>query len=187
MNKRLIITLIVSDLVWSISAFIYDYSAIVRTPVYFWPFLIVCPLFPFLLALVWVRIYKNTTPNDFLLAFAAIPSAIYLIAALIYYPTWMIQNSFDWLSFGQIFWVAFYGIQGIYLLLKFAFTKMALWLAGSFLLLSLTVQYQTRTLGFQDFANFSDNLLLTEYTALEIIVLGLIISLTITKKLALNR
>jgi len=178
MNRRLIIVLIILDLIWSTAALIYDYPVIIQTPIYYWPFLIVCPVFPFLLTLVWSQIYRDKTPNNYLLAFAAIPSVIYLTASLIYYPTWMILNTFDWYALGQIFWVAFYGIQAFYLLMKFSYTKTALWLAGAFLIISLTVQFKTKTLGFQDFTNFSDSLLLIEYLIMVIaaILLPILIS-----------
>ena len=172
-NKILLKTIIILDLVWTGSALVYDWPALGHIPVYAWPFIIICPVYPFLLALVWWWLYHGKKPNRFLLAFAALPSAAYFAAALIYYPTWMAANNFDWLAFGQIFWVAFYGLQGFWLLRRKSISANALNIVVAFLLTSFVVQYLSQTYGYLDLAGIDRTVILIEYLILGLIVIGL--------------
>ena len=165
--------IVVIDLVWTGSALVYDWPALGHIPFYAWPFIIICPVYPFLLALVWRQYYRRRKPNQFLLAFAALPSATYFVAALIYYPTWMAANGFDWLAFGQIFWVAFYGLQGFWLLRHQTINVNALNLAAAFLLISFVAQYLSQTYGYLDLAGIDRTVVTTEYIILGLIVIGL--------------
>ena len=164
--QRFVLAAIILNLVWAGSALVYDWPAMTRIPVYWWPFVVICPYYPFLLALVWRQIYCEHKLNRFLLAFAAAPSVIYFLAALMYYPTWMIKNNFDWLAIGQIFWVAFYGLQGWFLLKSQSVSPSAVGLACVFLLLSFAIQYRYDTFGYLDTTNLSRPLILAEYSLL---------------------
>lgn len=169
-NKYLFFILI--NFIWAFLALIYDIPAILDIPFYFWPFIIICPIFPALLAIVWWQKYNNKV-NDYLFTFAATPSTIYFIGALIFYPTKMFFTGFNWLDLGQIFWVAVYGLQGFYLLSKYPTKKSAQILATSFLLLSFIIQYQTKTFRYLDFDNVPLLILLFEYVVLGITLLCL--------------
>lgn len=184
MHRKLIPFLIALNLIWSAAAFTYDAPEIFRIPFYLWPFIVICPVYPFLLALVWCFIKKEQL-NSILLSFAAIPSAIYFLASLVYYPTWMMLNGFDWLALGQIFWVTFYGIQGLYLIQKYTPAKSAIILACLFLVISFGVQYfvhhSNDKNSYIDYTNFSSVLLLGEYVFL--VTATLVLSLALyTKK-----
>lgn len=164
-KKNVLIILIVLDIIWSLAALIFDFSRIAQIPPLLWPFIIICPIFPMLLAIYWIQSLSGKD-NKFLRSFVSLPGFIYLIAAVIYYPAWMIINGFDILSFGQIFWVMVYGLQCYYLLAKkrteFAPSVIAvLYLWSSFL-----VQYLFRSLGFYDMTNFKPELILGGYTVL---------------------
>lgn len=171
-NRRLIIFLILLDLVWVISAIIYDWNKILSIPIYFWPFIIICPVFPLLLGFFWLGVIKGSK-NHLLLAFAAIPSVVYFVAAIIYYPTWMIFNGFDILTFGQIFWVAVYGLQGMYILKNYKIKLSATISVIIFLLLSFLIQYLTKTFGLFDTTNFPPQLVGLEYLALSVFTISI--------------
>jgi len=169
--KKISILIVIIDVVWSAAAIIHDLDMFGTIPVYFWPFVVICPLYPLLLSLVWAKSISSS-PNNYLLAFAALPSTIYLFAALIYYPTWMMQNEFDWLTFGAIFWVLAYGVQGFYLLWRFRLKLLPAILACVFLFASFIIQFLNKTFGTQDFTNFSDQLIITEYLTLFLITIS---------------
>ena len=151
-------------------AAVYDWEIFSKIPIYLWPFLVICPMFPALLSLVWAQ-SLDSKPNNLLLAFAAIPSLLYLLAALIYYPTWMIQNGFDWMTFGAIFWVLAYGLQAIYLLSKYRVRFIFTVAVALFLFVSFVVQYKTKTYGAQDFTNFSVITFSLEYLVMSLLAL----------------
>ncbi len=138
--KKYLPYLIVLNILWSFAAIIYDFDKIAAMPIYVAPFLAVCPVYPALLALHWYILFKFGKPNVYTAAFAGLPSIMYFILALIYYPLWMLKHGFNWLAFGQIFWVAFYGLQGFYILIKQKSTFLALVLAIIFVLMSLIFQ-----------------------------------------------
>ncbi|MEI7792399.1 MAG: hypothetical protein WCI57_02860 [Candidatus Berkelbacteria bacterium] len=171
LNHKFIIALIILDLAWASIAAAYDWEVFRQVPVCLWPFLIICPVFPALLSLVWAQ-SLDFEPSNCLLAFGAIPSLIYFFAALIYYPTWMALNGFDWMTFGAIFWVLPYGLQAIYLILrhrvKFRFSVAAI----IFLLVSFGIQYKTKTYGAQDFTNFSASLYNLDYLIMFLVALS---------------
>ena len=173
MNKKFVFAIIIFNLIWSVSALLYDGKVILQIPFYFWPFLIICPIFPFILAIVWYQIYDKNKPNYWLLSLGGIASVTYFLAALIYYPTWMFQNGFDLLAFGQILWVAAYGIQGLYLIIQYDTKKIAVLLTTLFLMLSFVVQWKTETIGYLDFTNISSRTITGEYLCLSLLLLFL--------------
>jgi len=174
MKKSKIVFLILINIVWAVAALIYDIPAIAKVPIYFWPFIVICPAYPTLLAITWWQIYKNKKPNNYLLAFAAIPSAAYLIGALIFYPTTMILSGFSWLDFGQIFRVAVYGLQGAYLLKKYPIKKSPLILVTVFLIISFIIQYSTKTYNYINLSVLSDIISLIGYSSLVLMLFALL-------------
>lgn len=170
MNKKFVSLLIVIDLIWSVSAVVNDWEKIVAIPFWFWPFILICSVYPLLLAWHWSLSLANRR-SDWLSVFAVLPAVIYFVAALIYYPVWMILNGFDILAFGQIFWVAVYGVQAIYLMLSTKLTPLPAAAASSFIALSFIIQLKTNSFGFFDTTNFSKLIIYSEYLVLTIIVL----------------
>lgn len=120
-----------------------------------WPLVIICPIYPLLLAFVWFQLYRKNRPNQLLLAFATIPSIVFGILALLYYPLAMFYQGFSWNGFGQIFWVLFYALQGWYLLKKYKVTQLALSIASIYLLIKLYLDYRYLSFGYLDFTGFS--------------------------------
>jgi hypothetical protein len=176
LRKNILVILIIIDVIWSISALIYDFERIINLPIFFWPFIAICPIFPMLLAIHWMTsIYGKQ--NNFLLSFASIPSFVYLIAAIIYYPTWITLNGFDILSFGQIFWVAVYGLQGLFLIIHNRIKPVYSALVSIFLLISFFVQFSTKSFSFFDTSNFSRQLIVAEYLTVAIFTLVLFLVL----------
>lgn len=180
--KKLFVVLIVLDLVWAIAALVYDWSAIGKIPFYFWPFIIICPIYPFLLALTWYQKVKFNHINSYLLVFAAIPSMAYFIGALIYYPTIMVSNGFNWLVFGGIFWVAFYGLQAFYLAIKEKIALTPLLCAILFVAISFVVQYLTKTFGYLDTTGLDNQVIAIIYS---FTFVNLILYLIVLRKLNL--
>lgn len=189
MKNRILIALVVLDLFWSAVALVYDYPAIIRIPFDLWPFIVICPVFPFLLMLVWLSVILRGKANPFLLAFAALPSLIYGIGALIFYPTIMYFNGFDWLGFGQIFWVLFYSLQGAYLLFEWSGTKsrthhgkfVPIILVLIFIIVSILIQFFTKTFGYLAFDLVPANILLIEMMVL--ITINILIFLILVTRL----
>lgn len=148
----MIIFFIVIDLFWSIAALIYDWSKLTTIAPWLWPFVAVCPIFPLLIALVLLQLYRKKSPNQFLLAFAAIPSLVYGLVAVIFYPVAMIYQGFSWNAVGQIFWVGLYAIQGFWLIREFRPGKFAFYSALVFVATKiLIVDILFKSFGYFDF------------------------------------
>ncbi len=101
---------------WAGLALIYDYSEIFVRPFYLWPIIIICPLYPALLAYVWWKVSAGKETNQYIFALGVIGATYFGLSALIFYPLAMREEGFTWLAAGAIFWVVFYGAQGAYLL-----------------------------------------------------------------------
>lgn len=166
--------LIILDFVWSASAFWYDADKLLTFSPFLWLFVAVCPVFPFLLALVLLQLYRKKSPNQFLLAFAAISSAVYGVLAILYYPIAMYYQGFSWNAFGQIFWVLFYALQGFWLIRKFKIDKFPFALVSILLVLQLVIiDFYYKSFGYFDFTGISSNLLLW-LVIIAIVSLGII-------------
>jgi hypothetical protein len=160
MHKRydkLIISLIILNFIWAIAALIYDLPAIAQVPWYFLPFILICPVYPALLLVFWCQKLSKRHINDYFTAFSALPAAVYLTGALIYYPFYMFRNGFDWLSVGQILWVAFYGLQGFWILSKNKIKRIHYLGPIIYLSASFIIQIDNRAFDYLDFSNFSDH------------------------------
>ena len=160
--------LIYADLFWSVAAFVWDWPKMAQIHFYVWPFALICPIYPLLLAIIWFQLYRKKSPNQFLLAFATIPSIVFGILAIVYYPTAMYYQGFSWNGLGQIFWVIFYAAQGAYLFSKYQLAKWPLALASAYLIVKLCLDYKYLTFGYLDFTN------IPQLAVLILIVIGLI-------------
>ncbi|OQA52284.1 MAG: hypothetical protein BWY43_00568 [candidate division WS2 bacterium ADurb.Bin280] len=142
--------LIILDFFWALAALFVDLPKLLEIPPYLWLIVAVCPVYPFLLALVFLRILKRRKVNHFLLSLASFPSAIFGVLALVYYPLKMSHAGFNWIDFGQIFWVFFYSLQGWYLLINKKISFVALFSAFCFLCAKLIIDYKYLMFGYLD-------------------------------------
>lgn len=145
-TKTLLITL---DVIWSLAALIYDWPIIITLPWYSWPFIVICPLYPLLLALSWWLM------SPYLVAVTALASIVWGLLALAFYPLTMLADGWSWNAIGQIVWVWVYAAQGWWMMVNLPLPKRAVWLASGWMLLVLTIEYQTKTYGYLDVAALS--------------------------------
>jgi hypothetical protein len=143
----MITLLIWLNLFWSLCAWIYDGPTLLSIPSLALPFVVICPLFPLLLAGVWLG--KKTEKNNIYLQYLAIlPSCIYGLLALFFYPLLLHFDHFSWSALLEIPWVLFYGIQGWYLLPSLPRHLPALTLTSVFLLVSFFIQFSYKSFGY---------------------------------------
>ncbi len=136
------------DLFWSVAALLYDATKLSSISWYLWPLVIVCPLYPLLLAIVFYKITKNKPVNQFLIAFATVGSASFSFLALAFYPMLMINEGFDILGLGQILWVLFYSVQGWYLISRFKLKVLAIIAVNVYLVVKFLLDYKYLSFGY---------------------------------------
>lgn len=134
--------LIALNLSMGMAALVYDTSAIASLPWYSVPFIVICPLYPILLALH----ISTQGEHPWLHAFATIPPTVYGGLALCFYPLSMAYNGFSWNDIGHLFWVLTYAIQAAFFLPRHPTTATVT--ASLFMLLSLTILYVTNSYGY---------------------------------------
>lgn len=146
----IILLLSIADLIWSFSAWVFDFGKLTTIPYYLLPFILTCPIYPLLLSISLFQIWKKRRVNLFVLYLGILGSVVYGFGAVFYYPVYMSLNGFDWYAFGGIFWVLFYGIQGAYLLFskQRGFSLYSLFAAGLFVATKIKIDYFTRTYGY---------------------------------------
>ena len=149
--------LIILDFFWSAAALWVDIPKLPGAPVWAWPFIVVCPIYPFLLAWVWIAIIKKRDPNPYLLSFATIPSAVFGPLAILFYGAFLEIGGLHWQDFGQIFWVAFYSIQGWYLLSTKKLKILPILAVVLYLAVKFLVDYRFKTFGYFTFDGISDS------------------------------
>ncbi|OQB06322.1 MAG: hypothetical protein BWY19_00313 [bacterium ADurb.Bin212] len=176
MIKRISLAFILLNLIWSAIAFFVDYKVIGNIPFYFWPFTIICPLFPFLLFILWLREHFRKNTRDLWLSLFSIPPIAYFFGSLIYYPYWMLQNGFNLYAFGQIFWVAFYGIQGIWFSIKRKNDLKYDLVAISYIVISFIIQYFGETYGYFDTSNISNLAMAIIYALIVLLTLAIVLA-----------
>jgi hypothetical protein len=113
----------------------------------------VCPIYPLLLALLLLQLYLKKSPNQFLLAFGAIPSIVFGVLAILFYPIAMIYQGFSWNAVGQIFWVLVYAGQGFWLYGKFKINRLPFFISSLFLAFVLFFEFATKSFSYFDFSN----------------------------------
>ena len=155
----MLLILIILDLFWSVAAWIYDVHKLLTIPLYFWLFVAVCPLYPLLLALILLQLYLKKSPNQFLLSFAVIPSIVFGVLALFFYPIAMYYQGFSLNALGQIFWVWFYAYQGIWLFRKFKIKTLPFLAASLFTAFVLLFEFFSKSYGYFDFDNLPPQIL----------------------------
>lgn len=181
MKKKCLYILVGLDLLWSVLAFNHDWPKFAIVPAWAWVFAFICPIYPLLLAVVWAQIINKKHPNDYLLAFAVGPSMIFGVLALLFYPLAMAYQGFDWNGLGQIFWVAFYSIQGWYLFYKIGVSKAAFAFAGVFLATALSLDYRFKGFGYFNLDQIAD-LAIKILFIIALLLLALVWSLELRKK-----
>lgn len=139
--------LALADAVWAALALGYDLPKLVFVPLWAWPFVAICPLFPALLAGVWT-LPERRRATSLLTALAALPSAVYGLVSLVYYPLYLTYWGFDWVVASRSPGF-FYAAQGWWLLrrypLKRGMLTALLWLLGSWF-----VHWRFSSFGFFD-------------------------------------
>lgn len=171
--KRYAKLLTLLNVILSLSALIYDLPAIKNIPLIYWPFIVICPIYPALLAVCWHKITRVQKINPLLIAFATIPSIIYFVGAALFYPLWMAHNGFNIYALGQVFWVALYGLQAIYLYFILRVNYRATLMVISFLATSFLIQHKTKTYGYLDLTNMPENQIISIYLILIIIAVAI--------------
>lgn len=156
----MIIVVFILDLVWSLIGFIVDLPKIANLPFYLWPIVLICPIYPLLLAFVWYRYIKKKSINQYLISFAALPSVIFGFLVIPFYLTAMYYQGFSWRDVGQIFWVLFYAIQGFYLFEKNRISYLALMLPALYLMIKLFLDIKYQTFGYLNVEEIDPNALL---------------------------
>ncbi len=147
-TTRIVTSLIVLDIAWSLIAFFYDYSSIVAIPHWARVFVVICPIYPALLAACWDYERRHKAIPALLLALSSIASVTYGVLALAFYPTIMHYVGWDWINFGQIFWVLFYALQGLYFLRRKKFSLPSVLIMSIFLIASLSTDYRWQSFGY---------------------------------------
>ncbi len=150
MKRKIIYSLIIIDIIWAIAAVVYDYPELIARPVYLWPILVVCPLYPALLAYIWWIVDIGKKINSYLFALGVIGSTYFGISALVFYPLVMREEGFNWLTLGAIFWVLFYGAQGVYLFWtqKYRLAIVPVFLTAIYLATKLYLDWRYNTFGY---------------------------------------
>lgn len=172
-DNCVLIFFILADFFWFLAALLYDADKLLTLSPLLWLFVAVCPLYPLLLALVLLQLYLKKLPNQFLLGFAAIHSAVYGVLAILYYPLAMYHQGFSWNAFGQIFWVLFYALQGLWLLLNYKINREVFILAGAILVLKLIIiDFYFKSFGYFDFTGIP-NYVLISLLFITVILLGM--------------
>ncbi len=157
------------DIIWAIVALIFDYPVLSQIKYYYWPFIAICPIYPLLLAIIWLLIISRKSVNRYLLCFGVIPSIVYFIGAILYYPTWMFCNGFNFSALGQIFWVVFYGIQAFILADKITWRIIPSLFVSIFIGFSFYIQYINHSFGYFDYSNISYHIEISIYMLIVII------------------
>ena len=168
------------DFAWALMALIYDAPKLLQIDWFLWPLVLICPLFPFLLGLVLLKVVKGKKINIFLLSFAAIPSAVFGVLALLFYPMLMINEGFSILGFGQILWVLFYGVQGWYLIYRYKMQRRAVIVASAYLIIKATLDYYFLSFGYLAVDKLTHNQLVTLYA-------GALVAILVTNMLISSR
>ena len=156
LSKRALHVLIGGNIAISLLSLRYDAPILPTIPYWAWAFVIICPLYPLVLALFY---YGELTQkrNDILTAIAVLSAATYGLAALAYYPLHMYATFYNWLDTGNIFWVWLYATQGWWLIRKLPRPHpLALTIATGFILCAFTIQFRTLSFGYLDYASLSN-------------------------------
>ncbi len=139
--------LVVLNVTMSLVALTVDWQAIQAVPAALIPFIVICPIYPFLLALIWMhKLHRRTIP--LFLQAALLPTATYGVLAPLYYVTHSFVTVFSWNDMGQIGWVLLYAGQAMYLLLTTKMSRAALFWGGCFSAVSLCLQFVTKSYGY---------------------------------------
>ena len=140
-------------------ALAYDWPALAAIPWYLLPLVVICPVYPTLLAVALL-----TGRRGVLAGIATVPAAVFGLLALAFYPLYMLRNGFAWTDLGQIFWVLAYAVPA--LLLSPQVSPRGRRVGGLFSLACLLTLYETKSFGYLGLAD------ITDATRLFLLVLG---------------
>jgi len=149
-------TLFTLDLLWSALAWTVDFQKLYIVPPWAWIFCFICPIYPLLLSFIWYKKAQNRNVHDLLWSLAVLPSCVFGILALVYYPLKMVNQGFNFTDLGQILWVMFYSTQAWYLFFIHRKTqKTRVIFVLFFLLLEFYVEFKYLTFGYLNFDGFT--------------------------------
>jgi len=168
---KVIWIIFILDIFWSAAGFAVDIPKLSNIPAYLWPFVLICPIYPLLLALIWYMYIKKRPINQYLLSFATLPSIVFGVLAVVFYPTAMIYQGTSLRDIGQIFWVLFYAVQGLYLFEKNKFSALALFIPSLYLIIKLYLDIRYGTFGYLDVEGIESNSLLALFLGALIFVI----------------
>jgi hypothetical protein len=161
--------LAIIDLGWSLIAWIYDWASLQSIPLYWWPFIVICPLFPLLLGLGWWGRWRGFWLK--VLPWAALPSITYGFLAPFFYGAHSYYTGFVWQDVGQVLWVWAYAFQALFLMRVFKVSLSNLVAAALFMLVALTSQYLTLSLHYLDLSSIPHDIVRGLY------ILGIVFTL----------
>jgi hypothetical protein len=101
------------------------------------------------------------------------PSAVLGPMAIVYYPLKMMNNGFNMVDFGQIFWVLFYSLQGWFLFREKIPNKMPIIFVTVFLTVKFTIDLVYLSFDYLDLSTLQNDQLIGLY------LLGVGLSLTL--------
>ncbi len=173
MVKVLVWFLVVLGFLMAGLALNLDLHDFVETPWYLWPWVPICALYPFLLALNYLYfLWKGEFPW-FFLSFTVFGALGYGLIAPLFYTLYMVETGFGWYELGNIFWVWLYAAQA-YFLLRYVrgrgrFGRLPVWqlglILGYFLTKDLLDRFST-TWSYVRFGMISDELMNISFIAL---------------------
>jgi|GEM_PF-2447288 len=179
--------IVVLDLIIGTTALVYDWGTIVSLPIWLLPVIIICPLYPFLLAGVWWRL-QNHRGSTWLYAGAVIPSAMYGVLALIFYPMVMVATQFSWTNLLAEIWVWLYASQSWYLLKKYPPVKLfPIIVASIFILAAFLFQLQTNSYGYLALAVLSLPAKIALLTLAVLTIVGINVALLLSRLGSVDR
>ncbi len=110
-KRKTLLGLIIFNAIWSIAGAFADYAWLSSIPPYLIPLTAICSLYPPLLTIWYIALYRGKNPPNWFTLLIFIGIASYGIIAQIYFPMLMNWVGFNWHDFGSMFWVAAYGLQ----------------------------------------------------------------------------
>lgn len=118
-SRRKLVFLALLGFAMSIGSMTIDWQDFAETPWFLWPFVPICPLYPFLLGVLYAwRARKGKWPVRLML-FTLLGITSYGVIAIVFYPLYMLENGFAWYELGNVFWVMIYSLQAVWLWKEF--------------------------------------------------------------------
>jgi len=176
LSKKQLWFLVFLGISMSLLALRIDLHDFVETPWYLWPWVPICSVYPLLLALNYLYFLRFGRFPQFLLNFTVFGIIGYGIIAPIFYIFYMMESSFSWYEFGNIFWVWLYASQAF---LLWPQRKQLPWwqiflIGGYFFIKDLLDRFSV-TWSYVRYGVLSENLMNIVFSLLLVIHLGLLL------------